>query len=98
MSRYNPQDLEPKWQTRWFEKNYFKTYNPGESGFDPNKKPFYILDMFPYPSGSGLHVGHASGYIGTDIIARRKRMEGYTCSTRPETSFALMPTSSTRPR
>lgn len=77
MSRYNPQDLEPKWQTRWFEKNYFKTYNPGESGFDPNKKPFYILDMFPYPSGSGLHVGHASGYIGTDIIARRKRMEGY---------------------
>lgn len=77
MSRYNPQEIEPKWQSRWYEKNVYKTYNPGEAGFDPNKKPYYVLDMFPYPSGSGLHVGHASGYIGTDIVARRKRMEGY---------------------
>jgi leucyl-tRNA synthetase len=75
MSRYNPQEIEPKWQTRWYSSDVYKAFNPNEKGFDPKKKPFYVLDMFPYPSGSGLHVGHASGYIGTDIVARRKRME-----------------------
>ncbi len=74
---YQPQKIEKKWQKIWEEKKTFKTLNPGDPGFDPSKKPFYVLDMFPYPSGSGLHVGHALGYIGTDIIARKKRMEGY---------------------
>ena len=50
--------------------------NPGEPGFDPNQKKFYCLDMFPYPSGKGLHVGHPLGYIGTDIICRFRRMNG----------------------
>lgn len=75
--KYSPQDIETKWQKIWDTEKTYRTPNPGEPGFDPNKKPFYVLDMFPYPSGSGLHVGHASGYIGTDIIARRKRMEGF---------------------
>ena len=74
---YEPRQLEQKWQKKWEESKHYKTPNPGDPGFDPKKKPYYVLDMFPYPSGSGLHVGHASGYIGTDIIARRKRMEGY---------------------
>jgi leucyl-tRNA synthetase len=77
MSRYNPQELEQKWQNRWYASDVYKAYNPDEKGFDPKKKAYYVLDMFPYPSGSGLHVGHASGYIGTDIVARRKRMEGF---------------------
>lgn len=75
MAKYQPREIELKWQARWEKDQVFKTYNPGEKGFDPGKKPFYVLDMFPYPSGSGLHVGHASGYIGTDIVARQKRME-----------------------
>jgi len=70
-------EIDKKWQKKWIHEKAFKAYNPGDPGFDPAKKPFYVLDMFPYPSGSGLHVGHASGYIGTDIIARKKRMEGY---------------------
>lgn len=65
------------WQNRWFESKAFKAYNPGDPGFDPKKPKYYVLDMFPYPSGSGLHVGHALGYIATDIVARRKWMEGY---------------------
>lgn len=69
--------IEKKWQKKWLEQKTHKAINPGEPGFEAGKKPFYVLDMFPYPSGSGLHVGHASGYIGTDIIARKKRMEGY---------------------
>lgn len=77
MSVYNHKELEQKWQKRWYESDVYKAYNPNEPGFDSKKKNYYILDMFPYPSGSGLHVGHASGYIGTDIVARKKRMEGY---------------------
>lgn len=77
MKSYNPQEFEQKWRDRWESKNVFHTLNPSDPGFDPKQPSYYILDMFPYPSGSGLHVGHASGYIGTDIIARRKRMEGY---------------------
>lgn len=60
-----------KWQHRWMEDNTFAADNVS------SKPPYYVLDMFPYPSGNGLHVGHAVGYIGTDIIARRKRMEGF---------------------
>ena len=77
MARYNYREVELKWQKKWEESQVYHATNPNEPGFDPKKKPFYVLDMFPYPSGSGLHVGHASGYIGTDIVARKKRMEGY---------------------
>ena len=68
--------FEPKWQRRWDESQVFHTPNPGESGFDTARSKFYILDMFPYPSGAGLHVGHPEGYTATDIIARYQRMRG----------------------
>lgn len=69
---YQPHLLEPKWQSEW-EKN--QTYRVHE---DPQKPKFYVLDMFPYPSGAGLHVGHPLGYIASDIIARYKTMCGYS--------------------
>src|SRR5258705_3255676 len=68
--------IEPKWQAIWEERQPFHAPNPGEKGFDPAKPKFYVLDMFPYPSGAGLHVGHPEGYTATDIIARHKRMQG----------------------
>lgn len=68
---YQPRSIEPKWQQYWEENNTFKT------GDDPSKPKFYALDMFPYPSGAGLHVGHPEGYTATDIISRYKRMRGY---------------------
>ena len=70
--------IEPKWQAIWEERQLFHAPNPGEKGFDPAKRKFYILDMFPYPSGAGLHVGHPEGYTATDIIARYKRMRGFS--------------------
>ncbi|MQS88800.1 leucine--tRNA ligase [Companilactobacillus mishanensis] len=68
---YNHNVTEKKWQKYWKDNQTFKT------GTDPNKKNFYALDMFPYPSGQGLHVGHPEGYTATDIIARMKRMQGF---------------------
>ncbi|CAM3440122.1 leucine--tRNA ligase [Marinicrinis lubricantis] len=68
---YNPLVIEPKWQSYWDQNKTFKTEE------DPNKPKFYALDMFPYPSGAGLHVGHPEGYTATDIVSRFKRMKGY---------------------
>jgi leucyl-tRNA synthetase len=69
--------IEPKWQAIWDEHQLFHPLNPGEKNFDPAKPKFYVLDMFPYPSGAGLHVGHPEGYTATDIVARYKRMRGF---------------------
>ncbi len=69
--KYDPRAIEKKWQRVWKEKKIFR------SEVDPKKKKYYILDMFPYPSGAGLHVGHVTGYTGTDILARFKRQKGF---------------------
>src|SRR6188474_2181066 len=68
---YDPQTIEPKWQKTWDDQNVFRAENG-------SKKPkYFILDMFPYPSGSGLHVGHPEGYTATDIVSRYKRAKGF---------------------
>lgn len=72
MSEYNPSKIEPKWQEYWVSNKIFKTDDT-----DRSKPKFYVLDMFPYPSSAGLHVGHPEGYTATDIVARYKRMKGY---------------------
>jgi len=69
--------IEPRWQRVWHERQTFHAPNPGEPGFDAGKPKFYVLDMFPYPSGAGLHVGHPEGYTATDIIGRYKKMRGF---------------------
>ena len=69
---YNFKEIEPKWQKYWDENKTFKT-----DSWDFSKPKYYALDMFPYPSGQGLHVGHPEGYTATDIICRMKRMQGY---------------------
>jgi leucyl-tRNA synthetase len=71
MARYDPATIEPKWQAFWDKDDTFRT---SEGGHRPKT---YILDMFPYPSGSGLHVGHPEGYTATDIMARYRRTTGY---------------------
>src|ERR1700751_575752 len=69
--------IEPKWQAIWEKQQVFHAPNPDEKGFNAAKPKFFILDMFPYPSGAGLHVGHPEGYTATDIVARYKRMRGF---------------------
>jgi len=69
--KYNHQEIEAKWQKYWLENKTFK------SDVDHSKPKYYVLDMFPYPSGSGLHVGHVEGYTATDIVARHKRQKGF---------------------
>ncbi|MBI1381032.1 MAG: leucine--tRNA ligase [Planctomycetaceae bacterium] len=75
---YDPAAIEARWQAHWERQGTYRTPNPGEPGFDPAAPKYYVLDMFPYPSGAGLHVGHPTGYIGSDIVARRKRMQGFS--------------------
>lgn len=70
-------EFEPRWQQRWADDKTFRTAGPGEEGFDASKPKYFVLDMFPYPSGAGLHVGHPEGYTATDIIGRYKRMNGF---------------------
>ncbi|MDM1074302.1 leucine--tRNA ligase [Empedobacter brevis] len=69
--QYNPNEIEPKWQKFWIEDKTFKADNQSE------KPKFYVLDMFPYPSGAGLHVGHPLGYIASDIYSRYKKLKGF---------------------
>ena len=72
MSNYNFIEVEKRWQDYWEKNQIFKT-----DIRDFSKPKYYALDMFPYPSGQGLHVGHPEGYTATDIISRMKRMQGY---------------------
>ena len=69
---YNHQEIEKKWQNYWEQNNTFKT-----DVWDFSKPKYYALDMFPYPSGVGLHAGHPEGYTATDVVSRMKRMQGF---------------------
>ena len=68
--KFNHKDVEQKWQKKWLEEGLYRSIE------DPDKEKVYVLDMFPYPSGEGLHVGHPKGYIATDIYSRHMRMRG----------------------
>ncbi|QQE10725.1 leucine--tRNA ligase [Planctomycetota bacterium] len=75
--KYDFKDIQSRWQQVWADNQTYKMPNPGDENFDASKPKFYALDMFPYPSGAGLHVGHPLGYIATDIVARYKRATGH---------------------
>ncbi|MEM6288353.1 MAG: hypothetical protein AAF845_14490, partial [Bacteroidota bacterium] len=77
MAGYPHDEIEPRWQEFWDDNQTFRQPGPGDDGFDAAKPGYYVLDMFPYPSGAGLHVGHPEGYTATDIVARTKRMRGF---------------------
>ena len=72
MPAYHPQRIEPKWQAVWERDKTFRAVD-----LDKSRPKLYVLDMFPYPSGAGLHVGHPEGYTATDIVCRYKRMRGF---------------------
>jgi leucyl-tRNA synthetase len=74
---YNFRDIEKRWREHWVDKKTFRTPGPGDVGFDPKIPKCYVLDMFPYTSGEGLHIGHPKGYIATDIYARFKKSNGF---------------------
>lgn len=76
MKEYDHKKIEKKWQKVWSEKNTYRTLTAKQARAK-KMPPFYVLDMFPYPSGAGLHVGHPRGYIGSDVLARKMRMQGY---------------------
>lgn len=76
IDNYDPAVIEPKWQKRWLENKEFRAPDPSDPAA-AGKDKFYILDMFPYPSAAGLHVGHPEGYTATDVISRMKRMQGF---------------------
>src|SRR3990167_9341961 len=71
MVTYNPKKVEKKWQKKWYDSDIFAAKS------NSKKEKFYLLVEFPYPSGEGLHVGHCRSYTALDIIARKKRMEGF---------------------
>jgi leucyl-tRNA synthetase len=73
---YDPAKIEKKWQKKWAASKIYKSQEARSSKLEARKDKFYVLDMFPYPSGEGLHVGHPKGYIATDVVSRMKRMQG----------------------
>jgi leucyl-tRNA synthetase len=78
--KYNPNEIDAYWQKYWANNQTFAAYNPSSpalEGLGEVKPKYYVLDMFPYPSGAGLHVGHPLGYIASDIVARFKRHKGF---------------------
>src|SRR5690554_7745181 len=77
MGKYHFNEIEEKWQKYWADNGTFKAKNPSSSPSEGLGEAYYVLDMFPYPSGAGLHVGHPLGYIASDIVARYKRHQGF---------------------
>src|SRR5438132_9110888 len=89
---YDHRTVEAKWQAYWEEHGTFRVME------DPSRSKFYCLDMFPYPSGAGLHVGHLEGYTATDIVSRYKRMRGFNVMHVTGWDASDCPPSSTRSR